>query len=777
MESQVSHPPAGRGQHADGRPPRDDADNAAEHPRELDSSIGFGAATSAASSLFTKALDVLEPLQTKALDAIDASLGEYEPERSAQPPVSATEAAALSQQWEAVAFEEQKPRWEAVVDGIAQAREAATSGRRKLVEMTRKARARPEFGADEVKKLVLAYQHEIDALTKRAGFSEGAFSELYELLHDLDDPADVLRSTSKLAASLEKSESEVRGLQKELDTHQTTAADMKQVRLQLRRTEARCKELEAQNEKILANKDQRSADDEAKLLHQQESMLQQMWEQERHVLERMKELEAKTKEERQQRQQAENQLFELQARFEEERQAKQLELDLLAEEVDRAQTREQQLELELGDQGRANAARMTAPDASLVITQVEESNLKAARLESALQELEDDKSTLSKDLASAENALVEARQRAERSDQQVAKLLEELAAAKKEIECRPRADELEDARTQICMLKELVDTDTQLIERGDGAATPSEGREPSGAPRLDSALKEKARKASADLTKCRHQLAEANQKAEASNRRLADCEAQLKEKAALLCTLEADLATATALTSSGGATDDPQAQADHVGGGGSDDRNAALLSIVCSQRERYKSRLAELEESERRRRDEGDGVQRELEKLRSDNLALYEKIKYLESYQTQDRKAPRSPGLSRGADLEASANHVEMRYRKQYEDSLNPFSQFKVDQQERHGKMRYYDRITLRSGKFILTHRLARAFIFFYTIALHVFVFGLMYHESQEHVFYYQALPSYVDGFNDKAMLPSQEALMRSIVRNDTARAASSSLT
>ena len=69
-----------------------------------------------------------------------------------------------------------------------------------------------------------------------------------------------------------------------------------------------------------------------------------------------------------------------------------------------------------------------------------------------------------------------------------------------------------------------------------------------------------------------------------------------------------------------------------------------------------------------------EAEKREIEKLRSDNLALYEKIKYLESYQSQTRKVAGAFDYTRkNKDIEASLRQVESQYRKQYEDSLNPF--------------------------------------------------------------------------------------------------------
>lgn len=53
-----------------------------------------------------------------------------------------------------------------------------------------------------------------------------------------------------------------------------------------------------------------------------------------------------------------------------------------------------------------------------------------------------------------------------------------------------------------------------------------------------------------------------------------------------------------------------------------------------------------------------------------------------------------------------SRGNVEGRYRKQYEEQLNPFTEFhRQEQEQRLKSLKVYDRIALSSGKFILTHR------------------------------------------------------------------------
>jgi len=96
----------------------------------------------------------------------------------------------------------------------------------------------------------------------------------------------------------------------------------------------------------------------------------------------------------------------------------------------------------------------------------------------------------------------------------------------------------------------------------------------------------------------------------------------------------------------------------------------SLLPIVQSQRERYRLRAQELEAQNVAQTQQVQLIQNELDKLRSDNLKLYEKIKFLQSY-------PSKAG--------ESSVEVESRYSSQYEAKLDPFSSFsKKEKQKRY---------------------------------------------------------------------------------------------
>merc|ERR1712012_1504660 len=101
-------------------------------------------------------------------------------------------------------------------------------------------------------------------------------------------------------------------------------------------------------------------------------------------------------------------------------------------------------------------------------------------------------------------------------------------------------------------------------------------------------------------------------------------------------------------------------------------QNAAdsLLPIVQSQRERFRQRAQELEAQTLAQQQQLSLLQNEIDKLRSDNIKLYEKVKFLQSY-------PKSGSVA------AADDGTEHRYSSQYEERLDPFSSFSKNERQR----------------------------------------------------------------------------------------------
>lgn len=160
------------------------------------------------------------------------------------------------------------------------------------------------------------------------------------------------------------------------------------------------------------------------------------------------------------------------------------------------------------------------------------------------------------------------------------------------------------------------------------------------------------------------------------------------------------------------------------GGAAGGEEAFSMIEVVCSQRDRFKARTQQLEIENRKLHSQLGQVQEEIDALRQDNVKLYEKIRYLQSYNTtrQQDKA--------GTDLERVSGDepYEAKYRKMYEDSVNPFLLFnRREKHERYKELNAAEKVTLRTGRFFLANKYSRTFIFFYALALHILVFLTLY--------------------------------------------------
>ncbi|XP_033627158.1 protein CASP-like [Asterias rubens] len=147
---------------------------------------------------------------------------------------------------------------------------------------------------------------------------------------------------------------------------------------------------------------------------------------------------------------------------------------------------------------------------------------------------------------------------------------------------------------------------------------------------------------------------------------------------------------------------------------GSQGAAESLLPIVSSQRERFRLRNQELEMENRQHQQQVTVLKEEADKLRSDNVKLYEKIRFLQSY--KNNKA------SSGVD------DTESRYSTQYEQRLDPFNSFsRKEKQRKYMNLSPFDKATLSMGRLVLANKIARMIAFLYVMILHMLVFLVLY--------------------------------------------------
>lgn len=159
------------------------------------------------------------------------------------------------------------------------------------------------------------------------------------------------------------------------------------------------------------------------------------------------------------------------------------------------------------------------------------------------------------------------------------------------------------------------------------------------------------------------------------------------------------------------------------------DDDHSVATIVMAQRDRLRARCEALEA-------ERDSFKRELqvqvqasESLKSDNTKLYEKVRYLQNFNSgSSSRGPYSRSTSmadRDLDLEA----LEQRY----EASVDPFRQFsKAERQRKMKEMSPMERVVFVVAKTTLGSKEMRTALFFYILAMHLLVFITTYHWSHE---------------------------------------------
>ena len=176
-----------------------------------------------------------------------------------------------------------------------------------------------------------------------------------------------------------------------------------------------------------------------------------------------------------------------------------------------------------------------------------------------------------------------------------------------------------------------------------------------------------------------------------------------------------------------------------AGGGGGD---SSILPIVTSQRDRFRTRNAELEEELRKQFETISELRNEIKTLQADNLALYEKVRYLQSYGPSGKSGgvgARGEAVVHigGASTRTDASGAYPpaagadKYRAKYEESMNPFEAFRGREQSRAmAQLNPLERMLHLLTRLVLSHRRMRLFFMGYAIFLHFLIFGMLFEVS-----------------------------------------------
>ncbi|ELR24051.1 protein casp, putative [Acanthamoeba castellanii str. Neff] len=572
---------------------------------------------------------------------------------------------------------------DAQASGIGDYQDASSESRKKLAEATKM-----DVKLKSVGPLLKSYQEEIDRLTLRSSFAEKAFLALYKPLSELPDPVLGLnRATEELqqVGKVGELEAENRRLQKEVEEFHKEFQEIQNQEVTVRRLEERLREYEGQMEELVADKE-RIAESQRQLASARAELLAV----------------------RQAYDAAQASLFDLKLRHDDEQAARQAQVELLFSEVERANASVLSLERErdkLKEQLSAERHLSVAPPEPDLEIAVAQKDIEVATLQEQVQQLQ---ASLSQG-AQAREAATAALQA------QVQEQKAEIDALHKQLHSAPSASQMQEMKKQLQMLKSM---ELDMSES-----------DPIGEKTVLKLLKEKSRRLETESIQLKARGKQVEEELGHTKQQLEAAEEKLKEQSRLISRLEEDIASAHRAgpppaqsapaveeSSGGGGGGGGKAMSQPSAGSASDDIST-VTEIIRSQRDRFKMRVGELETEARKLRDQLADVQEEISSLRGDNLKLYQKIRYLSSYNPRQGKTAGDP-----------EDPSELKYRNLYEDSVNPFTLFnRKEKQERYKGLNTAEKVTLHTGRFFLANKYSRTFIFFYALALHLLVFLTLY--------------------------------------------------
>lgn len=628
----------------------------------------------------------------------------------------------MFQYWKRFDLQQLQRELDATATVLANRQDESEQSRKRLIEQSREFKKNtPEDLRKQVAPLLKSFQGEIDALSKRSKEAEAAFLTVYKRLIDVPDPVPALDLGQQLEIKVQRLhdiETENQKLRETLEEYNKEFAEVKNQEVTIKALKEKIREyeqtLKSQAETIALEKEQKLQNDfaekERKLQETQMSTTSKLEEAE-HKLQTLQTALEKTRTE----------LFDLKTKYDEETTAKADEIEMIMTDLERANQRAEvaQREAETLREQLSSANHslqlasqiQKAPDVAIEV-------LTRSSLEVELAAKEREIAQLVEDVQRLQASLTKLR---ENSASQISQLEQQLNAKNstlKQLEEKLKGQaDYEDVKKELNTLKSME------FAPSEGAGT-QDSTKP-----LEVLLLEKNRSLQSENATLRISNSDLSGRCAELQIHLTEATAKAVEQKELIARLEQDLSTIQSIQrpDAEGASEqglekipEPIKEATALFYGPSVSSSGtlpegqvdSLLSIISSQRERFRTRNQELEAESRMAQHTIQALQSELDSLRADNIKLFEKIKFLQSY----------PGRGIGSD------DTELRYSTQYEERLDPFSSFsKRERQRKYLSLSPWDKATLGMGRLILSNKMARTIGFFYTLFLHCLVFLVLY--------------------------------------------------
>uniref|UniRef100_A0A8C5XMU1 Protein CASP n=1 Tax=Microcebus murinus TaxID=30608 RepID=A0A8C5XMU1_MICMU len=614
----------------------------------------------------------------------------------------------MFQYWKRFDLQQLQRELDATATVLANRQDESEQSRKRLIEQSR-----------EFKKNT----PEIDALSKRSKEAEAAFLNVYKRLIDVPDPVPALDLGQQLQLKVQRLhdiETENQKLRETLEEYNKEFAEVKNQEVTIKALKEKIREYEQtlknQAETIALEKEQKLQNDfaekERKLQETQMSTTSKLEEAE-HKVQTLQTALEKTRTE----------LFDLKTKYDEETTAKADEIEMIMTDLERANQRAEVAQRE----AETLREQLSSANHSLQLaSQIQ----KAPDVEQAIEVLT--RSSLEVELAAKEREIAQLVEDVQRLQASLTKLRENSASQISQLEQQLSAKnstlkQLEEKLKGQADYEE-VKKELNILKSMEFAPSEGAGTQDAAKP-LEVLLLEKNRSLQSENAALRISNSDLSGRCAELQVHVTEAVATAAEQRELIARLEQDLSTIQSIQ-----RPDAEGAAEHglekipepikeatalfygpaapASGALPEGQVDSLLSIISSQRERFRARNQELEAENRLAQHTLQALQSELDSLRADNIKLFEKIKFLQSY----------PGRGGGSD------DTELRYSSQYEERLDPFSSFsKRERQRKYLSLSPWDKATLSMGRLVLSNKMARTIGFFYTLFLHCLVFLVLY--------------------------------------------------
>ncbi|KAI9060254.1 hypothetical protein FKP32DRAFT_1595655 [Trametes sanguinea] len=637
---------------------------------------------------------------------------------------------------------------------IVENQKESVVGRKALADRTKEFKKIPdEEKLTAFKTLLKAYQTEIDNLTKRAKTAENAFLNVYKVLAEAPDPYPLLEAAvdqtvkvaeaRELETELQRSREENADLRKRLNEVSTLESAKK-------KAEARVEQLEQKMDELIQEK-----------VTQKENELNATYD------EKMRNYEEREQDLQRQLALTKNQLRDLRMSHE-SNQAKLL--DHTQRQDQEVVAKLAELDMMVADLEHANSRVATVERRNeLLRAEIEamksghESAERIKEYEAKISELESETDRLSQALEAQKRAAEEAQAATSKKMEELSKEVQKKSAEVDQLRSKLKQySDYDEIKRELEIMKyvefaglegdEDVDGDDVTLN-GDalGLSLPNPNAEKANAQQgkpLEVLLATKNKRILEELTKFRILHAELETALQSVQSQLAATESELEKQRALNEKLETDLLQMDQRKGDGGAngvspspangTSTPVDVLAELGKKPSESsaRNTpipfapsadtSILPIVTAQRDRFRQRNAELEEELRKQFNIISELRAEVKSLQADNLKLYEKVRYMQSYREDTSSRPSTldplPSNSAGRSDDMS------KYRARYEEAMNPFQAFRGREATRaYESLNVLERGVLVLTRAILGNRRTRTAFIFYAISLHLVTVFTLY--------------------------------------------------